>query len=40
MDHKITTHWKGGLTFESDNPSGKFVTMDTDVMGEDRKSVV
>lgn len=39
MDHKITTHWKGGLTFESDNPSGKFVTMDTDVMGEGRKGL-
>ena len=39
MDHKITTHWKGGLTFESDNPSGKFVTMDTDVIGEERKGL-
>ncbi|MBO6879351.1 OsmC family protein [Winogradskyella sp.] len=39
MDHKITTHWKGGLTFESDNPSGKFVTMDTDVMGEGRRGL-
>ncbi|WP_369999338.1 OsmC family protein [Winogradskyella sp.] len=39
MNHKITTHWKGGLTFESDNPSGKFVTMDTDVLGEERKGL-
>lgn len=34
MAHKITTHWKGGLTFESDNPSGKTVIMDTDVEGQ------
>ena len=31
---KITTHWKGGLIFESDNPSGKTVVMDTDVEGQ------
>lgn len=34
MADKITTHWKGGLTFESDNPSGKFVTMDTNIEGQ------
>ncbi len=34
MAHKITTHWKGGLTFESDNPSGKSVVMDTDIEGQ------
>jgi putative redox protein len=34
MSNKVTTHWKGGLTFESDNPSGKTVVMDTDVEGE------
>jgi len=37
MSDKITTHWKGGLTFESDNPSGKFVTMDTNVEGQDER---
>ncbi len=31
MADKITTHWKGGLTFESDNPSGKTVVMDTNI---------
>lgn len=39
MTNKITTHWKGGLTFESDNPSGKFITMDTDVEGKERKGL-
>ena len=34
MADKITTHWKGGLTFESDNPSGKSVMMDTDIEGK------
>jgi len=34
MADKITTHWKGGLTFESDNPSGKTVAMDTDIVGQ------
>ena len=37
MADKITTHWKGGLTFESDNPSGKFVTMDTSIEGQDER---
>ncbi len=35
MEHKISTQWKGGLIFESDNPSGKMVTMDTDIEGSD-----
>ena len=35
MVHKIITEWKGDLTFESDNPSGKTVIMDTDVEGQD-----
>ncbi|WP_411766224.1 OsmC family protein [Winogradskyella sp. A3E31] len=35
MVHKIVTEWKGDLTFESDNPSGKTVIMDTDVEGQD-----
>lgn len=39
MADKIVTHWQGGLTFESDNPSGKLVTMDTDVEGEERKGL-
>ena len=34
MADKITTHWKGGLTFESDNPSGKSVVMDTNIEGQ------
>lgn len=34
MADKVITHWKENLTFESDNPSGKFVTMDTDVEGK------
>ncbi len=29
MAHKVTTHWKGNLQFESDNPNGKTVLMDT-----------
>lgn len=29
MSHKVTTHWKGNLQFESDNPNGKTVLMDT-----------
>ncbi|AOR28130.1 osmotically inducible protein OsmC [Formosa sp. Hel1_33_131] len=34
MSHKTTTHWKGGMQFESDNPSGKTVLMDTVVKGQ------
>lgn len=37
MADKITTDWKGGLTFESDNPSGKTVIMDTDIEGQDER---
>ncbi|MCF6294725.1 MAG: OsmC family protein [Flavobacteriaceae bacterium] len=33
----ITTHWKGGMQFESDNPSGKTVMMDTNVEGSDKR---
>ncbi|WP_115460668.1 OsmC family protein [Winogradskyella aurantiaca] len=39
MFNTVITHWKGDLTFESDNPSGKFVTMDTDVEGKDREGL-
>ncbi len=28
MSHKVVTHWKGALQFESDNPSGKLLLMD------------
>ena len=37
MPDKITTHWKDGLTFESDNPSGKTVVMDTNIDGQDER---
>lgn len=37
MINKITTQWKGGLTFESDNPSGKTVLMDTNIEGSDKR---
>lgn len=37
MADKITTRWKGGLTFESDNPSGKHVTMDTSIEGQEER---
>ncbi len=37
MEHKIITHWQGGLTFESNNPSGKTVIMDTDIEGQDER---
>lgn len=29
MEHKVVTHWKGNSLFESDNPSGKTVLIDT-----------
>ncbi|WP_115808417.1 OsmC family protein [Winogradskyella pacifica] len=38
MSNKITTQWKGGLTFESDNPSGKTVIMDTNIEGTDKRN--
>lgn len=34
MADKIVTHWQGELTFESDNPSGKSVIMDTSIEGQ------
>ena len=37
MSHKTTTHWKGGMQFESDNPSGKSVSMDTVVDGQNER---
>lgn len=37
MAHKITTHWKGGLTFESDNPSGNTIIMDTAIEGQNHR---
>jgi len=37
MSNIVTTHWKGGMQFESDNPSGKTVIMDTDVEGSDKR---
>ncbi len=37
MRDKITTQWKGGLTFESNNPSGKTVLMDTNIEGKDQR---
>lgn len=29
MEHLVTTQWKGGMLFESDNPNGHSVMMDT-----------
>lgn len=37
MADKIVTHWQGGLTFESDNPSGKSVIMDTNIEGQSER---
>lgn len=37
MLNKVTTHWQGGLTFQSDNPSGKLVIMDTDIEGQNKR---
>ena len=34
MSNIVTTVWKGGMTFESDNPSGKTLIMDTEVEGQ------
>jgi len=31
MTNKVSTHWKGALQFESDNPSGKLVMMDASI---------
>ena len=38
MTNTITTEWKGGMTFESDNPSGKTVLMDTDIEGTNHRN--
>ena len=37
MSNKINVVWKGGMQFESDNPSGKTVVMDTNVEGSDER---
>jgi len=37
MLNKVTTQWKGNMVFESDNPGGKTVVMDTDVEGSDKR---
>lgn len=37
MSNKVTTVWKGGMQFESDNPSGKTVIIDTSVEGTDER---
>ena len=37
MSNIVTTYWKGGMQFESDNPSGKTVVMDTNVEGSDTR---
>ncbi|MCT4629382.1 OsmC family protein [Winogradskyella sp.] len=37
MIDKIVTHWQDGLTFESDNPSGKSVIMDTNIEGQNER---
>ena len=39
MSHKITTNWKGNMLFDSDNPSGHHVSMDTDVEGKEREGL-
>jgi putative redox protein len=33
----VTTKWKGGMQFESDNPSSKTVIMDTNIAGSDER---
>lgn len=37
MSNIVTTHWKGNMVFESDNPSGKTVIIDTDVEDSDKR---
>jgi len=39
MLNTVTTRWKGDLRFESDNPRGICVTMDTDVEGKEREGL-
>ncbi|HNQ26709.1 MAG TPA: OsmC family protein [Aquaticitalea sp.] len=29
MNHKVITHWKGNMQFETDNPNGKTALLDT-----------
>jgi len=38
MKNTITTEWKGGMTFESNNPSGMSVVMDTAIEGTDHRN--
>ena len=38
MKNTITTEWKGGMTFESNNPSGISVVMDTAIEGTDHRN--
>ncbi|NQX86979.1 MAG: OsmC family protein [Flavobacteriaceae bacterium] len=37
MSNKIITVWRGGMTFESDNPSGQTVLMDTSIPERDTR---
>tara|TARA_B100000497_G_C7647212_1_gene389212 strand:- start:548 stop:973 length:426 start_codon:yes stop_codon:yes gene_type:complete len=37
MSHKTKTYWKGGMLFQSDNPSGNSVLMDTVVNGQSER---
>ncbi len=37
MFRKITAEWNGGMTFESDDPGGNSVIMDTEVEGSDER---
>ena len=37
MINKITTEWKGGMTFESDNPSGNTFLIDDKVKGVEKR---
>ncbi|MCK0108191.1 OsmC family protein [Flavobacteriaceae bacterium S0825] len=38
MINKITTEWKDGVTFESDNPSGNTFLIDDKVEGADKRA--
>jgi len=38
MTNVVTTKWIEGMTFESDNPSGKTVMMDTSIEGTDKRN--
>lgn len=37
MINKITTEWKGGMTFESDNPNGNTFLIDDKVEGVEKR---